>query len=64
MADYLVKTRIRTLSERFLPGDVINGLDRKEAERLVKNGAIELIAEEKKTVKSIERPKNTPPADK
>lgn len=64
MADYMVKTRIRTLSERFLPGDIINGLDRKEAERLVRNGAIELVIEEKKTVKPIEKPKNPPPADK
>lgn len=64
MADYLVKTRIKTLSERFLPGDVINGLERKEAERLVKNGAIELIIEEKKTVRQPEKPKNPPPADK
>lgn len=47
-----------------MPGDVINGLERKEAERLVKNGAIETVTEEKKTVKLFEKPKNPPPADK
>lgn len=57
MADYLVKTRIKTPTEKFMPGEVINGLERKEAERLVKNGALEPVIEEKKTVRQPEKPK-------
>lgn len=64
MPDYMVRKRIKTLSERFEPGEIINGLEKKEAERLIKNGAIEPVTEEKKTVKPVERLKNPPPADK